>query len=100
MICYKLVLYFFIHDYYFSIVSPSVQSHLTITPENEPLSTENTLQKDINNEQNYSVFSFPEHDSSPSQESDNQLVLDANAIVDESMRNAQEEYTKVFINYN
>jgi hypothetical protein len=46
-------------------------------------------------------LSFPEHDTSPSQESeelidnDNQLKLNAQILVNDSIENAQEKYQKV-----
>ena len=49
------------------LASPSIQSHLTDSPEDEPLST-GTMFNNETNEQNQSVLSFPEHDTSPSQE--------------------------------
>ncbi|CAF2968628.1 unnamed protein product [Rotaria sp. Silwood2] len=81
-------------------LSPSVQSHLTKSPEDEPLST-GTISHNENNEQNPSILSFPDHDSSPSQESeqfidnDNQLKVDAQIFVDESIQNAQEKYQRI-----
>ncbi|CAF4556609.1 unnamed protein product [Rotaria sp. Silwood1] len=83
-----------------SEISPSVQSHLANSPEDEPLST-GTILHNENNEQNPSILSFPDHDSSPSQESeqlndnDNQLKLDAQIFVDDSIQNAQEKYQRV-----
>ncbi|CAF3532869.1 unnamed protein product [Rotaria sordida] len=84
----------------FYLVSPSIQSHITNSPEDEPLST-GTILHNENNEQNHSILSFPDHDSSPSQVSEqlidnnNQLKLDAQILVDDSIQNAQEKYQRI-----
>jgi len=82
-----------------NLASPNIQSQLTNLPDNEPLST-GTISNHETNEQNHSVLSFPEHDTSPSRESeeliddDSQLKLNAQILVDDSIENAQEVWTK------
>jgi hypothetical protein len=85
------------------LVSPSIQSHLTYSPEeDEPLST-GTIFNQESNEQNQSILSFPDHDTPLSQQSeelindDSQLRLDAHILVDGSIQNAQEKYQRVEI---
>ncbi|CAF4483503.1 unnamed protein product [Rotaria socialis] len=81
-------------------VSPSIQSHLTISPVDEQLSTGTKLHKDTS-EQNHSVLSFSDHESSSSEKSeailDNYNLLTSNAqmLVDDSIQNAQEKYKKL-----
>lgn len=74
--------------------SSNIESRLAESPGNESLSN-GTI---TNNEQNHSILSFPEHDTSPLQESeelidddddDNQLQLNAQILVDDSMQTAQ-----------
>jgi len=90
-------------NFLFYLVSPSIQSHLTNSPEeNEPLST-GTIVNQESNEQNQSILSFPDHDTPLSQQSeelindDSQLRLDAQILVDDSIQNAQEKYQRVEI---
>ena len=84
----------------FLLVSRSVESHLTNSHENEPLSVD-TIFHDGTNEQNQSVLSFPDHTLSPSQQSDesinshNRLELEAQILVDDSIQNAREQYQRV-----
>jgi hypothetical protein len=70
----------------FYLVSPSIQSHIT-----------NSLE----NEQNQSILSFPDHETPSSEESeeviddDNQLKLSAQTLVDDLIQDAQEKYQRV-----
>ena len=58
------------------------------------------------NEQNQSILSFPEHNSSPSQISEesisnqNQLKLNAQMFVDDSVHDAQNKYQSVLMRYS
>jgi len=85
---------------FFYLASPNIESQLTDSRENEPLSID-TITNNGSNEQNQSILSFPEHDTSPSQKSeelidnDNQLKLNAQLFVDDSIQNAQEKYQEV-----
>jgi hypothetical protein len=85
----------------FYSASPSIQSHLTNSPEDELLSTGTILNKETNDAQNQSILSFPDHDTPLSQQSeelindDSQLRLDAQTLVDDSIQNAQEKYQRV-----
>lgn len=71
---------------------------------NEPLSNGTKSQ----NEQNHSILSFPEHDTSQSQQSeglidnDHQLKQNAQIIVDDSIQKAQEvkTYHQIYSNYS
>jgi hypothetical protein len=90
-------------NFLFYLVSPSIQSHLTNSPEaDEPLSS-GTIFNQESNEQNQSILSFPDHDTPLSQQSkelindDSQLRLDAQILVDDSIQNAQEKYQRVEI---
>ena len=82
----------------FFLVSPSVRSQVTESPEGEPLSN-NTM---FNNDPNQSIFSFPDHDTPLSQQSEevidddgSQLKLDAQNLVDDLIQNAQDKYQRV-----
>ncbi|CAF4380286.1 unnamed protein product, partial [Adineta steineri] len=81
--------------------SPSIKSHITNSPdEDEPLTTD-TIFTNGYNEQNESIISFPDHDTSPSQRSveiindDSQLRLDAQILVNDSIQTAQEKYQRI-----
>ena len=75
----------------FYSASPSIQSHITNSLDNEPLT----------NEQNQSILSFPDHETPSSEESeeviddDNQLKLSAQTLVDDLIQDAQDKYQRV-----
>jgi hypothetical protein len=84
------------------LVSPSIQSHVIDSPEDEPLSNDPLVDNETN-EQNQSILSFPEHDTPLTQQSDefieddddDQLKFDAQILVDDVIENAQEKYQGV-----
>ncbi|CAF0755959.1 unnamed protein product [Adineta steineri] len=82
-------------------VSPSIKSHVTNSPEEDELLTTDTIFTNGINEQNESIISFPDHDTSPSQRSveiindDSQLRLDAQILVNDSIQTAQEKYQRI-----
>jgi hypothetical protein len=59
------------------------------------------------NEQNQSILSFPEHETSPSPseqsqelvDDDSQLKLSAHILVDDSIQDAQEKYQRVTLKF-
>ncbi|UJR37763.1 hypothetical protein I4U23_030456 [Adineta vaga] len=82
-------------------ISPSIQSHRTNSrEEDEPLITGTGFDNETN-EQNLSIFSFPDHDTPLTQQSDDlindegQLILDAQVLVNDSIQNAQEKYQNI-----
>lgn len=58
-----------------------------------------------NSEHNNSILSFPDHDSSQSQDyeelvdDEDQLKLDAEMLVNDSIQNAQEKYQEVQVKF-
>lgn len=84
-----------------SLVSPMNQSQSVQSPIGGTLSNDTTPHSHMTTEQNHSVLSFPEHDISPSQESeklihdDSQLKQKAEIIVNDSIQTAREKYQKV-----
>ncbi len=85
------------------LVFLNIQSQSIDTPVDEPLTTDTTSNNEITpNEQNHSILSFSEHDTSQSHASeklindDRRLELNAQILVDDSIQNAQEKYQKVY----
>ena len=82
----------------FYLVSANNHSQSTV---DEFLSNDATPASQTTTEQNHSILSFPEHDTSPSQISekfidhDVELKQKAQIIVDDSIQTAQEKYQKV-----
>jgi hypothetical protein len=93
-------LYHYTKSLYSSLASPNIPSRTTDSPEDPPFSTD-TKSNNETSEQNQSILSFPEHDTPPSQVSDeliddhHHLKLNAQILVDDSIQNAQEKYQKV-----
>jgi hypothetical protein len=81
-------------------VSPSAQSYVSESSEDDPPSLAAGLNDDTH-EYNPSIFSFHEHDTPLSQRLDHivddesQLKSDAQMLVEDLMRDAREKYQRV-----